>query len=63
MGMGFAPIFTSFFSHVPVELTQQEVILPTVWALACCLEETKQQESKREKCNLKFLLVWLFDNT
>lgn len=38
--MGFAPVFAGLFSDVPVELTQQEVILSTVRALARRLLET-----------------------
>lgn len=49
MCMGFAPVFTGLLPHVPVESSQQEIILSTVRALASRLKETKQQKHKKEK--------------
>lgn len=49
MSVGFASVFTSLFSHVPVESSQKEIILSTLRALANCLQETTQQKSDKKK--------------
>lgn len=49
VSLGFASVFTSLFSHVPVEFSQKEIILYTVWALASCLQEAIQQMSGKRK--------------
>lgn len=48
VSLGFASVFTSLFSHVPVEFSQKKIILSTVWALASCLQEATQQSEKRK---------------
>lgn len=46
MCIGLASVFSSLSSNVPVQFTQQEVILSCVWTVACCLQETKKNQTK-----------------
>lgn len=52
MCIGLASVFSSLSSNVPVQFTQQEVILSCVWTVACCLQETKPKNKKTNKVNL-----------
>lgn len=50
--MGLASVFSSLSSNVPVEFSQQEIILSSVWTVARCLQETKNtKKCKGEKLN------------